>query len=170
MLNFGSISWVLVYNLLKMCSIDSGLVFAHVIFSQYMHIYVNNMHFKTCIIDIFPLGCDHRFVITTAFHYFFLATYVPTINLIILLVKHWSNAGAMGAVSQTLTHHKVTSIFFFNVNVSLEFLILFNQLNIFNVVAPLQYRTSIHVARNKALCQWLSIGLLWSQQPYGKKP
>jgi hypothetical protein len=153
-----------------MCSIDRGLVFVHVIFSQYIHIYVNNVHFNTCLMDIFSLGCEHRFVITSAFHYFFPATYVPTINLIVLLVKHWPNAGARRALSQTLTHHKVTSIFFFNMNVSIEFLILFNQLHIFNVVAPLQYRTSIHVARNKALCQWLSIRLLWSQQPNGKKP
>jgi hypothetical protein len=53
-----------------------------------IHIYVNNVHFKTCLMDIFPLGCDHRFVITIAFHNFFPTTYVPTINLIVLLMKH----------------------------------------------------------------------------------
>jgi hypothetical protein len=55
---------------------------------------------------IFPLGCcDHN-----SFSFKFFQLGVLTFNLTALLVKHWQIAGALRAMSQTVTHHAVNDV------------------------------------------------------------
>jgi hypothetical protein len=111
---------------------------------------------------IFPLGCcDH-----SSFSFKFFQLGVLTVNLTALLVKHWQIAGALRAMSQTVTHHAVNDV----CPLEKKWEHVFPKLHIFNRLAALQWKANGPAARNKALCHWLSIVLLWSEQPNVKRP
>lgn len=102
-------------------------------------------------------------MITTTFHQI-----LPSIVLVVtswvttILVNHWSNTRVV--VSQTITHHKVTIVFFFFYkNMFPKFSTSMTTYFQRGCNSSVENNSLVYKARNKDLCQWLSIKLLSSQ-------
>lgn len=92
----------------------------------------------------FPRSCTHNHLTT-------------------LWVKHWPIAGALRSVSQIVTHHISTLVLFSQEHVLSDFLTWLITYFRSTCSSPRESGYPVHGARNKALCPWLCIRLLWSQ-------
>jgi hypothetical protein len=100
------------------------------------------------------------FGITTAFHYVFSASYSHG-HLIALPFLHWPIAGAARAASPTMIHLRMESVHFSWKHVFPEFLTWL--ITDFQCSCSFPMERNFPDDKNKALCQWLSIRMLWSQ-------
>ncbi len=84
-------------------------------------------------------------------------------HLTTLWVKHWPIAGALRSASWIVTHHISTFVLFSWEHVLADFLTWIITYFSSTCSSPMESGNPVHGARNKGLCPWLSIRLLWSQ-------